>query len=185
MVKTDKEQLFFKNENLIYYVLKKLGVYHLKDELYDAGVVGLMKGINSYNPDLSQPTTYLYRCIANEIMMTFRKKKLDVVSIYTEIDENITLEDYLPSDYNLEYEVEKQIVINNIYHNLKYLTEMERDVVTSYFGVFGKERMSQKLLSEKYNTSQANISRIKDRALKKIRKMMKNGNTKKDKKPSR
>lgn len=181
----DKEKLFLENENLIYYVMKRLGVYHLKNELYDVGAIGLIKGINSYNANLSQPTTYLYRCIANEIMMTFRKKQLDTVSLYTEIDENLTLEDYLPSDYNLEYEVEKQIVINNIYHNLKYLTEMERDVVTSYFGVFGKERMSQKLLSEKYNTSQANISRIKDRALKKIRKMMKNGNTKKNKKTSR
>lgn len=156
--------MFLENENLIYYVLKKLGVYHLKDELYDAGAIGLIKGINSYNANLSQPTTYLYRCIANEVMMTFRKKQLDTVSIYTEIDENLTLEDYLPSDYNLEYEVEKQIIINNIYHNLKYLTEMERDVVTSYFGVFGKERVSQKLLSEKYNTSQANISRIKKSA---------------------
>ena len=62
---------------------------------------------------------------------------------------------------------------------------MQRDILMSYFDVFGKERMSQKLLSEKYNTSQATISRIKDRALKKIRKMMKNRNTKKDKKPRR
>ena len=176
--------MFFKNENLIYYVLKKLGVYHLKDELYDAGVVGLMKGINSYNPDLSQPTTYLYRCIANEVMMTFRKKKLDVVSIYTEIDENITLEDYLPSDYNLEYEVEKQIYIEKLYENLKELTEMECDVVMSYYGVFGIEKISQEKLSKKYNTSQANISRLIKKTLMKLRKMMINGNTKESKKRS-
>lgn len=181
----DKEKLFLENENLIYYVLKKLGVYHLKDELYDAGAIGLIKGINSYDADLSKPTTYLYRCIANEIMMTFRKKQLDTVSLYTEIDENLTLEDYLPSDYDLEHEVEKQMAINSIYENLNFLTEMEKDILMSYFGVFGKEKMSQKFLSEKYNTSQANISRIKDRVIKKLRKMMENGNTKESKKRSR
>lgn len=181
----NKEKLFFENENLIYYVLKKLGVYHLREELYDVGAIGLIKGINNYNSSLSQPTTYLYRCIANEIMMTFRKKQLDTISLYTEIDENLTLEDYLPSDYDLEHEAEKQMTINNIYENLKYLTEVERNVVMHYFGVFGKEKMTQKTLSERYNTSQANISRIKDRALKKIRKMMKNGNTKESKKTSR
>ena len=181
----DKEKLFLENENLIYYVLKRLGVYHLKNELYDVGAIGLMKGINSYNSNLSQPTTYLYRCIANEIMMTFRKKQLDTVSLYTEIDENITLEDYLSSDYDLEYEVEKQMAINSIYENLNHLTEIERDILMSCFGVFGKEKMTQKFLSERYNTSQANISRIKNRAIKKLRKMMENGNTKESKKRSR
>lgn len=50
-----------------YYVIKE------KDELYAVGLIGLWKGVKTYDKTKKiKPSTYLYRCIKNEMLMFLR-----------------------------------------------------------------------------------------------------------------
>ena len=55
-----KEKLILDNINLIYMVLKKYNLYNQLDEYYDIGMIGLVKGANTYSGDKGYKTsTYL------------------------------------------------------------------------------------------------------------------------------
>ena len=71
------EKLVLDNVNLIYLVLKKLGLYNNHEEYFDLGMIGLVKGAKTFNKELGyNASTYLYRCIYNEIYCHLRKKEI-------------------------------------------------------------------------------------------------------------
>ena len=56
------------DRRLIYLVLKKLNLKDKEDEYYDVGLVGLAKGIKTYDKTKGyQRSTYYVKCIKNEI----------------------------------------------------------------------------------------------------------------------
>ena len=60
------EKEIFENENLIYFVLKQKNLS--PEEFYDLGMIGLIKGIKSFDPSKGYArSTYLVACIKNEI----------------------------------------------------------------------------------------------------------------------
>lgn len=46
-----QEQMILENLNLVYFILKQMGLYKDKEEWFDVGIIGLIKGIKGYNPD--------------------------------------------------------------------------------------------------------------------------------------
>ena len=46
-----KEKLILDNINLIYMVLKRYNLYNQLDEYYDIGMIGLVKGANTFSED--------------------------------------------------------------------------------------------------------------------------------------
>ena len=75
--KEAKNILVEKNLRLVVYIAKKfentgVGI----EDLISIGTIGLIKGINSFNLEKgSKLSTYVSRCIDNEILMHLRKNK--------------------------------------------------------------------------------------------------------------
>lgn len=175
-----EDKLILENIPLVYYMLKKLKLYHRKEDFYDVGVIGLIKGVRTYNPDKGiEISTYLSTCIKNEVLQEIRKlngdkKKanLDTVSLDQIVynngkDDPICLIDFITSDYNLEDEVIKNDFINN--DILNGLNDREKIILTYSYGLFNKNILTQKELAKKLNLSQAQISRILKKAIDKIK----------------
>ena len=93
------EKMILENEKLIYLILNK---YQLnKEDYFDLGIIALIKGLKTYDPTKGfKLSTYLCKCIQNEIFRTLRKKRPITISLETEVEENITLNDILTNNYD-------------------------------------------------------------------------------------
>ena len=69
--------LIEKNLRLVAHVCKKYTNTNIdQDDLISIGTIGLIKGINSFKPEKSvRLSTYVSRCIDNEILMYLRSTK--------------------------------------------------------------------------------------------------------------
>ena len=176
----NEEELILNNINLIYVVLKRMGLYHKADELYDIGLIGLVKGAKKYDPARGySASTYLYRCIYNEFLMSQRRVRsgreiphYQLTSLSTEISDTITLEDVLQDTTNIEEEIIKKEQINTLYKELAKLTEQEQLIIKLAFGLGEYKKTNQTKIGKMLNMSQAQVSRIKDKAIAKIRENM-------------
>ena len=67
------------NLNLIYFVLKQLNMYNKDgiDEYFDVGMLGLVKGLKTYSESKGAVSTYLVKCIRNEIGIELRNQRAD------------------------------------------------------------------------------------------------------------
>jgi RNA polymerase sporulation-specific sigma factor len=89
MINGDKEarsKLILHNLRLVAHIVKKFeSTYNDVDDLIGIGTVGLIKGIDSFSPNKNvRLTTYIAKCVENEILMYFRadKKNSKNISIY-------------------------------------------------------------------------------------------------------
>lgn len=174
-----EEQVILDNINLVYLVLKQMNLYKEHEEWFDVGIIGLIKGIKGYNPDYGLAlSTFVCRCIKNEILIEIRKNNsnkgkvnMNCVSLEQEIYNNgagepILLKDQISSDYDLEKEIIKNDVIENL---LNDLNDRERYILIHTYGLYGKEICRQAKISEELNISQAQVSRILKKAIRKIK----------------
>ena len=76
--------LIEKNLRLVAHVCKKYTNSNVdQDDLISIGTIGLIKGINSFNVDKgARLSTYVSRCIDNEILMHFRATKKLGAEVY-------------------------------------------------------------------------------------------------------
>lgn len=95
MTKAEIDNLIISNQGLIGKVIKDLKCYwRTEDEfqdLYDAGMIGLIKGAKEYKKELSSISTYLYTCIKNEIcksiyLSEMQKRKINK-KVYLSFDQ--------------------------------------------------------------------------------------------------
>ena len=108
--------LIERNLRLVAHVCKKYSSTKVEqDDLISIGTIGLIKGINSFEPTKNvKLSTYVSRCIDNEILMHLRAtKKIGAeVSLEDPIgkdkdDNTVTLQDVLEnSERNIEDEVD-------------------------------------------------------------------------------
>ena len=84
-----KEILTLHNLRLVAHIIKKYQTPNDElDDLISIGTIGLIKAINTYNPDRGKRLgTYAAKCIENELLMYFRNKKKSSkeVSLYDPI----------------------------------------------------------------------------------------------------
>lgn len=76
--------LIERNLRLVAHVVKKYSNTKVEqDDLISIGTIGLIKGINSFNVDKgSKLSTYVSRCIDNEILMYLRSTKKLNAEVY-------------------------------------------------------------------------------------------------------
>lgn len=178
----NREKLIINNTNLIYLALKNLNLYNKLDEYYDVGMIGLVKGANTYDETLNyKESTYLYKCIYNEILLTIRRDKRKkiipdymMISLYTPITDNLVIADFISDDIDIEKELIKKEQIDILHNELLKLTELEQLIINLSFGINGYEQTAQLDIAKKLNLSQPQICRIRSKALKKLRKVMSN-----------
>lgn len=68
MTDQEKNEMFLRNEKLIYWYLKKHKLLFMLDELYDIACIGLVRGINSFDKTVGvKETTFFVKCISSSI----------------------------------------------------------------------------------------------------------------------
>ena len=173
--------LIERNLRLVAHVCKKYTNSNVEqDDLISIGTIGLIKGINSFKLEKNvKLSTYVSRCIENEVLMYFRssKKTNGEVSLEEPIgkdkdDNTITLQDILENnERNIEDEVDLKIKIKKLYEKIKdVLRDREKLIIEMRFGLDGKKPRTQHQIAEMMGISRSYVSRIETKAIGKLAK---------------
>jgi len=170
----EREKLIVENMKLVYLVINNLHLQKQLEELVDLGMIGLCKGVDSFKPQKGYAlSTYLYRCISNEILQYFRKKRPTCVSLDNVIEDEITGYDVIQDeDINIEEDYFAQEQKEIMYKYINRLTQQEQLIINKLFGLNGHSQMTQTRLALILGTTQAQISRIKDEIIVKLQIMV-------------
>lgn len=159
-----KEQVILNNVGMVGLVLKSLNLNPLDEDLFQIGLIGLVKTINTFDPDKGVKfSAYATPIIRNEILMSLRKKR--IIPVFS-LDEKYRLDngdsvprgDMIPSEYSFENLVHSKIALDS---NISGMSEREKKILK--LCEIGK---TQRQIAKEMSVSQPCISRI----LKKIRK---------------
>lgn len=166
--KKAKDILIERNLRLVAHVVKKYYDENRENQdLISIGIVGLIKAVNTYNPDKgNRLVTYAAKCIENELLMMLRaeKKRSKDVSLNEPIGTDkegntISLIDVVEND---EMDTLEQIEkAENISLVQKYvaqsLNEREKEIIVWRYGLDGKKPMTQKKVGEKLGISRSYV----------------------------
>ena len=179
-----KEQLLEKYKNLIYKVIKDTHCHYATDDefqdYYDAGMIGLIYGINKFDASQQETTTYFVNCIKHGIYRFFHDKTKYVRKInYIEkesldyIDDNdINLHEIIADEnVNIENEIIKKEQYEILYKAINMLKPSYRYIICHYYGVQCK-KLTLEDMAKKYKISRQAVSVKKDCALRDLRKNM-------------
>jgi len=176
--------LIERNLRLVAHVSKKYSNSNVEqDDLISIGTIGLIKGINSFDIEKgSRLSTYVSRCIDNEILMHLRAtKKLGAeVALNEPIgkdkDDNVvTLEEVLEADGKAVDEIiDLKIKIKKLYEKIKsVLKDREKMIIELRFGLNGAKPKTQNEIAQMIGISRSYVSRIETKAIGKLAKEIK------------
>lgn len=179
-----KNKLIEHNLRLVAHIAKKYtSVFKDCDDAISIGTIGLIKGISSYNFDKkTKLSTYISRCIENEILMSVRagKKTQGEISIDepigTDSDGNkITFNDILSNDEN---EILDMVNMKMVKRSLAKVIESaldkrERAIIIMRYGLAGGREYTQSEIAKRLRISRSYVSRIEKKALQKLSEKMK------------
>ena len=175
-----KTILIERNLRLVVYIARKfentgIGV----EDLISIGTIGLIKAINTFNPDKNiKLATYASRCIENEILMFLRKNNTSKSEI--SIDEPLNVDwdgnELLLSDIlgtendlicrDLEEEVDKEL----LEIAMRKLSSREKRIMELRFGLRSGVEKTQKEVADMLGISQSYISRLEKRIINRLKK---------------
>ena len=173
--------LIERNLRLVAHVVKKYSNTKFdQDDLISIGTIGLIKGINTFNVNKgSKLSTYVSRCIDNEILMYLRSTKKLNAEVYLnepigkDKDDNVvTLQEVLENDErNIEDEVDLKMKIKKLYHKIgEILKDREKTIIELRFGLGGIKPKTQHEIAEMMGISRSYVSRIESKAISKLSK---------------
>ena len=176
-----KRVLIERNLRLVAHVCKKYAWSNVdQDDLISIGTIGLIKGINSFNPDKNiKLATYTAKCIENEILMFMRSSKKQNQEVYLnepigkDKDDNVvTLQEVLENDErNIEDAVDLKFKVKELYDKMKdVLQNREKQILEMRFGLDGEKPKTQKEIAKLLNISRSYVSRIETKAINKLSK---------------
>lgn len=176
--------LIERNLRLVAHVAKKYSNSNVdQDDLISIGTIGLIKGINSFNIDKgSRLSTYISRCIDNEILMYLRATKKLGAEVYLnepigkDKDDNVvTLQEVLENDErSVEEVIDLKMKIKKLYEKIKtVLKDRERMIIELRFGLYGHKPKTQNEIAEMIGISRSYVSRIETKAIGKLAKEIK------------
>jgi len=180
--KNGKAVLIEHNLRLVVYIAKKfdntgIGV----EDLISIGTIGLIKAINSFNPDKNiKLATYASRCIENEILMYLRRN--NKIRMEVSIDEplnvdwdgnELLLSDILGTDENevsknMEEEVDRFLLNKAI----EKLSDREKTIIRLRYGLNTRDGIerTQKEVADLLGISQSYISRLEKKIICRLKK---------------
>ena len=176
--------LIEKNLRLVAHVCKKYSSTNIDlDDLISIGTIGLIKGINSFNPSKSvKLSTYVSRCIDNEILMFLRSTKKLGAEVFLEDpigkdkdDNTVTLQEVLENnEKNIEDEVDLKFKIKKLYQKMKEVLKFrEKKILELRFGLDGNKPKTQNEIAKSMGISRSYVSRIETKAIEKLAKEIK------------
>ena len=170
------------NLRLVVYIARKFDNTGAgMEDLISIGTIGLIKAINSYNPDKNiKLATYASRCIENEILMYLRrssKLKMEVSidePLNVDWDGNeLLLSDILGTDEDvISRRLEDEVEISLLAKAINKLSPREQTIIRLRFGLGKKDdtEKTQKEVADFLGISQSYISRLEKRIMKRLKK---------------
>ena len=170
------------NLRLVVYLAKKFENTGIcVEDLISIGSIGLIKGINTFNPDKKiKLATYASRCIENEILMYLRrtnKTKLEVSidePLNVDWDGNeLLLSDILGTDEDIIYrDMENEAELKLLRKAVSKLNGRERQIIELRFGINRRnnKEMTQKEVADVLGISQSYISRLEKNIMVRLKK---------------
>ena len=176
--------LIERNLRLVAHVVKKYSNTRVEqDDLISIGTIGLIKGINSFNVDKgSKLSTYVSRCIDNEILMYLRSTKKLNAEVYLnepigkDKDDNVvTLQEVLENnERTIEDEVDLKMKIKKLYDKIgSVLKDREKTIIELRFGLDGHKPKTQHEIADMMGISRSYVPRIETKAIGKLNKEFK------------
>lgn len=153
-----KEQVILNNVGMVGLVLKSLNLNPLDEDLFQIGLIGLVKTINTFDPDKGVKVfAYAMPIIRNEILTTLRKKR--IIPTFS-LDEPYQLEngdlvnfsEMIAYSRCFEEEVIADMQMKQIFSKL---SDREKKIISLSMG--GK---TQREIAKICGISQAQVSRI-------------------------
>ena len=174
-----RNKLIEHNLRLVAHIVKKFdNNSSLNDDLISIGTIGLIKGVDTYKFDKDiKLTTYIAKCIQNEILMYFR-------SVKGENQKNISLNDSIGYDKDgneislievikdnepdLVHFIATKDNLQLVNQYMKHLTHREKEILLKRYGLMNQKEQTQQEIAKEMCISRSYVSRIEKRALSKI-----------------
>ena len=171
--------LIERNLRLVAHICKKYSTTNVDlDDLISIGTIGLIKGINSFEPSKGvRLATYASRCIDNEILMHLRSIKKLGAEVYLDDpigkdkdDNTVTLQEVLENnDRSIEDEVDLKFNIKKLYNKMKKVLKVrEKSILEMRFGLDGSKPKTQNQIAQMMGISRSYVSRIETKAIGKL-----------------
>ena len=174
-----RNELIEHNLRIVAHIVKKFETHDYDtDDLISIGTIGLIKGVDTYKFDKDiKLTTYIAKCIQNEILMYFR-------SIKGENQKNISLNDSIGYDKDgneislievikdnepdLVHFIETKDNLLLVNQYMKHLSHREKEILLKRYGLMNQKEQTQQEIAKEMRISRSYVSRIEKRALSKI-----------------
>lgn len=178
-----KNILIEHNLRLVAHIAKKYSDDQNSEDLISIGTIGLIKAINTYRSDKAKKlSSYIARCIENEILMYLRstKKLSGEISIDESIGtdkegNNMTFADILTDDNdNVTEQIFRRLDTQNLYRAMsEVLTDEECSILYKRYGLNHSKRYTQQEIADSLGISRSYVSRIEKRCVQKLADFMK------------
>lgn len=173
-----KNILIEHNLRLVAHIAKKYADDRSCEDLISIGTIGLIKGVNTFDPSKSKKlSTYIARCAENEVLMYLRssKKYSGEISIEEGIGtdkegNSMTLSDILTADNtDIADTIFRKLETKKLYAAMKkVLTPDECSIIFRRYGLNNTPRLTQREIAAQMGISRSYISRIEKRCIKKL-----------------
>ena len=183
-----RNKLIEHNLRLVAHIVKKFEKAEGEtDDLISIGTIGLIKGVDSFDRTKKiKLTTYIAKCIQNEILMYFRSVKgesvknvslNDAIGYDKDGNEISLMEVIKDKDDDIANKLQEKNDMELVNAYLKLLNRREKEIIAKRYGLMNKKEQTQKEIAKELNISRSYVSRIEKRALTKIlREFIKNKN---------
>lgn len=174
---SEQQKIVEDNLALVHYVVNKQ--YNGNEDYASIGTLGLIKGVATFDETKGYcRSTYLIKCIRNEIYWYYRNDKnpKNTLSLDLEYEDNVTLENILSSDIDIERDVIKDELHQRLFDNIAKLNDTEQYVINNYYGLGNRNRISLKVIAKNLEMSQSKVTKMHLKALKKLKLMMEDKN---------
>ena len=171
--------LIERNLRLVSHIVKK---YYSKtndtDDLISIGTIGLIKAIDSFNPDKGiKLATYASRCIENEILMYFRNIRKNATDVYLgdsiEMDKDgtpLTIQETISDSRDLAEDLEQKIRWEKVSKIIQNISDSrEKEIIILRYGLNNKKPLTQREVAQRLNISRSYVSRIEKKVLEDIK----------------
>lgn len=173
-----KNILIEHNLRLVAHIAKKYADEKTLEDLISIGTIGLIKGVNTFNPKKnSKLSTYISRCIENEVLMFLRssKKQQSEVSLDDSIGtdregNNMTFSDVLTADTaEISDIIFSKLESQKLYKAMKkVLNKNEISILCWRYGLGNQNKKTQKEIADILGISRSYVSRIEKKCLEKL-----------------
>ncbi len=167
------------NMRLVVYIAKRFeSPKVLLEDLISIGSMGLIKGVETFNPDKNiKLGTYCSRCIENEILMFLRKASKMKAEVSLDEPLNIDgdgnellLSDVIPSNEEHSLEISLQEEKKRLmFKALNSLKKREKEIIIMRFGLYNTPEYTQNEVANILGISQSYISRLEKKIMDKLR----------------